>query len=106
MTHLPRRRFSIDRTSLFVFASLSTVLLTLISISLTAGCDLFIRYVARTSALEYEDFNSAKSRLLERAEKFGEISCRLQDLQDESTYFRYMLLYALCVPIRYEVIAS
>ncbi|KAJ4887546.1 NagB/RpiA/CoA transferase-like superfamily protein [Raphanus sativus] len=53
------------------------VLLTLISISLTAGCDLFIRYVARTSALEYEDFNSAKSRLLERAEKFGEISCRL-----------------------------
>ncbi|ESQ27957.1 hypothetical protein EUTSA_v10018714mg [Eutrema salsugineum] len=46
------------------------------SISLTAGCDLFIRYVTRTSALEYEDFNSAKSRLLERAEKFGEISCK------------------------------
>ncbi|GAV86553.1 IF-2B domain-containing protein [Cephalotus follicularis] len=46
------------------------------SISLTAGCDLFIRYVSRTSALEYEDFNSAKSRLLERAEKFGEISCK------------------------------
>ncbi|KAJ4717691.1 Translation initiation factor eIF-2B subunit alpha like [Melia azedarach] len=44
------------------------------SISLTAGCDLFIRYVTRTSALEYEDFNSAKSRLIERAEKFGEIS--------------------------------
>ncbi|XP_056860002.1 uncharacterized protein LOC130508485 [Raphanus sativus] len=94
--HLPRRSFSIDRTSLFVFASLSTILLTLISISLTAGCDLFIRYVARTSALEYEDFNSAKSRLLERAEKFGEISCKV----------RYMLLYALCVPIRYEIIAK
>lgn len=47
------------------------------SISLTAGCDLFIRYVTRTSALEYEDFNSAKSRLLERAEKFGEISCKV-----------------------------
>ncbi|CAN8239488.1 unnamed protein product [Cochlearia groenlandica] len=46
------------------------------SISLTAGCDLFIRYVTRTSALEYEDFNSAKCRLLERAEKFGEISCK------------------------------
>ncbi|GKU92763.1 hypothetical protein SLEP1_g6448 [Rubroshorea leprosula] len=46
------------------------------SISLTAGCDLFIRYVTRTSALEYEDFNSAKSRLIERAEKFGEISCK------------------------------
>ncbi|KAL9250316.1 Translation initiation factor eIF2B subunit alpha-like protein [Drosera capensis] len=44
------------------------------SISLTAGCDLFMRYVTRTTALEYEDFNSAKSRLLERAEKFGEIS--------------------------------
>ncbi|XP_023632844.1 translation initiation factor eIF-2B subunit alpha [Capsella rubella] len=46
------------------------------SISLTAGCDLFMRYVTRTSALEFEDFNSAKSRVLERAEKFGEISCR------------------------------
>ncbi|XP_027352121.1 translation initiation factor eIF-2B subunit alpha-like isoform X1 [Abrus precatorius] len=44
------------------------------SISLTAGCDLFMRYVTRTSALEYENFNSAKSRLIERAEKFGEIS--------------------------------
>lgn len=44
------------------------------SISLTAGCDLFMRYVTRTSALEYEDFHSAKSRLIERAEKFGEIS--------------------------------
>ncbi|CAK9136366.1 unnamed protein product [Ilex paraguariensis] len=41
------------------------------SISLAAGCDLFMHYVTRTSALEYEDFNSAKSRLLERAEKFG-----------------------------------
>ncbi|KAJ0075661.1 hypothetical protein Patl1_33549 [Pistacia atlantica] len=39
-----------------------------------AGCDLFMRYVTRTSALECEDFNSAKSRLIERAEKFGEIS--------------------------------
>ncbi|CAK9310554.1 unnamed protein product [Citrullus colocynthis] len=46
------------------------------SISLTAGCDLFTRYVTRTSALEYEDFKSAKSRLIERAEKFGEISCK------------------------------
>ena len=47
------------------------------SISLTAGCDLFMRYVTRTSALEYEDFNSARSRLIERAEKFGEISCKV-----------------------------
>ncbi|KAK9101639.1 hypothetical protein Scep_025069 [Stephania cephalantha] len=44
------------------------------SISLTAACDLFTRYVTRTSALEYEDFNSAKARLIERGEKFGEIS--------------------------------
>ncbi|PIA43247.1 hypothetical protein AQUCO_02000584v1 [Aquilegia coerulea] len=44
------------------------------SISLTAGCDLFMRYVTRTSALEYEDFSAAKSRLIERGEKFGEIS--------------------------------
>ncbi|KAF8401163.1 hypothetical protein HHK36_014467 [Tetracentron sinense] len=44
------------------------------SISLTAGCDLFMRYVTRTSALEYEDFNAARSRLIERGEKFGEIS--------------------------------
>ncbi|KAK9923857.1 hypothetical protein M0R45_032255 [Rubus argutus] len=46
------------------------------SISLTAGCDLFMRFVTRTTALEYEDFNSAKSRLIERAEKFGEISTK------------------------------
>jgi translation initiation factor eIF-2B subunit alpha len=36
-----------------------------------------MRYVTRTSALEYEDFNSAKSRLIERAEKFGEISYKV-----------------------------
>ena len=47
------------------------------SISLTAGCDLFMRYVTRTSALEYEDFNSARSCLIEHAEKFGEISCKI-----------------------------
>ncbi|AEE33020.1 Eukaryotic translation initiation factor 2B (eIF-2B) family protein [Arabidopsis thaliana] len=50
------------------------------SISLTAGCDLFMRYVTRTSALEFEDFNSAKSRVLERAEKFGEISCKARTI--------------------------
>lgn len=36
-----------------------------------------MRYVTRTSALEYEDFNAAKSRLIERAEKFGEISLKV-----------------------------
>ncbi|CAA7018508.1 unnamed protein product [Microthlaspi erraticum] len=50
------------------------------SISLTAGCDLFMRYVTRTSALEFEDFNSAKSRVLSRAEKFGEISCKARKI--------------------------
>lgn len=50
------------------------------SISLTAGCDLFMRYVTRTSALDREDFSSAKSRLLERAEKFGEISYKARRL--------------------------
>ncbi|CAI0419306.1 unnamed protein product [Linum tenue] len=50
------------------------------SISLTAGCDLFMRYVTRTSALEYEDFNSAKTRLIERAEKFGEISYKARKI--------------------------
>ncbi|CAK9184111.1 unnamed protein product [Ilex paraguariensis] len=47
------------------------------SISLAAGCDLFMHYVTRTSALEYEDFNLAKSRFLERSEKCGEISYKL-----------------------------
>ncbi|KAH9305634.1 hypothetical protein KI387_010038 [Taxus chinensis] len=46
------------------------------SISLSAGCDLFMRYVTRTSALEYEDFHTAKSRLIERGERFGEISLK------------------------------
>ncbi|KAH9308847.1 hypothetical protein KI387_036758, partial [Taxus chinensis] len=44
------------------------------SISLSAGCDLFMRYVTRTNALEYEDFSAGKSRLIERGERFGEIS--------------------------------
>ncbi|OAE19834.1 hypothetical protein AXG93_291s1150 [Marchantia polymorpha subsp. ruderalis] len=46
------------------------------SISLSAGCDLFMRYVTRTSALEYEDISAGKSRLIERGEKFGEISLK------------------------------
>ncbi|KAL9671964.1 hypothetical protein QQ045_009538 [Rhodiola kirilowii] len=50
------------------------------SISLTAGCDLFMRYVTRTSALEYENFSSAKARLIERAEKFGEISYKARKI--------------------------
>jgi translation initiation factor eIF-2B subunit alpha len=50
------------------------------SISLSAACDLFMRYVTRTSALEFEDFHSAKCRFLERAEKFGEISYKARKI--------------------------
>lgn len=46
------------------------------SISLSAGCDLFMRYVTRTKAIEYEDFETAKSHLVERGDKFGELSLR------------------------------
>jgi hypothetical protein len=35
------------------------------SISLKAGCELFLRYTTRTSALEMEDFAAAKARLIE-----------------------------------------
>nr|DAD49184.1 TPA_asm: hypothetical protein HUJ06_019121 [Nelumbo nucifera] len=44
------------------------------SISLTAGCDPFMQYVTRTSALAYEEFNTTNFRLIEHGEKFGEIS--------------------------------
>jgi len=44
------------------------------SIPLSAGCDLFLRYVTRTSALEYEDIRAGKARLIERGERFSEIS--------------------------------
>ncbi|XP_062202706.1 uncharacterized protein LOC133905030 [Phragmites australis] len=46
------------------------------SISLSAACDLFMRFVTRTSHLEHEKFDAAKSRLIERGEKFGEISLK------------------------------
>jgi hypothetical protein len=47
------------------------------SISLCAACDLFMRFVTRTSHLEHEKFDAAKSRLIERGEKFGEISLKV-----------------------------
>ncbi|OEL37827.1 Translation initiation factor eIF-2B subunit alpha [Dichanthelium oligosanthes] len=46
------------------------------SISLSAACDLFMRFVTRTSHLEHEKFYAAKARLIERGEKFGEISLK------------------------------
>ncbi|KAI8463744.1 MAG: eukaryotic initiation factor [Monoraphidium minutum] len=46
------------------------------SISLKAGCELFLRYTTRTSALEMEDFAAAKARLIERGNRFADISIR------------------------------
>lgn len=50
------------------------------SIPLSAGCDLFLRYVTRTTALEYEDIRAGKARLIERGERFGEISQKVWTL--------------------------
>jgi hypothetical protein len=41
------------------------------AISLKAGCELFLRYTTRTSALEIEDFQQAKKRLIERGQHFS-----------------------------------
>ena len=35
------------------------------AISLKAGCELFLRYTTRTSAIENEDFATAKARIIE-----------------------------------------
>jgi hypothetical protein len=35
------------------------------AISLKAGCQLFLRYITRTSALEMENFEAAKARIIE-----------------------------------------
>lgn len=44
------------------------------AISLKAGCELFLRYTTRTSALEFSDFATAKKRLIERGSHFAETS--------------------------------
>eukprot|EP00850_Spirogloea_muscicola_P003659 SM000015S01159 [mRNA] locus=s15:167592:170555:+ [translate_table: standard] len=49
------------------------------SISLKAGCDLFIRYVTRTSVLDAEDISAGKARLIERGERFSEISLQARE---------------------------
>eukprot|EP00877_Chromochloris_zofingiensis_P007550 jgi/Chrzof1/3048/Cz12g09180.t1 len=46
------------------------------AISLKAGCDIFLRYTTRTSALEMEDFAAAKARLIERGNLFADTSIR------------------------------
>lgn len=51
------------------------------AISLKAGCELFLRYTTRTSALEMDNFDVAKKRLIERGRHFagaharGEAAC-------------------------------
>lgn len=35
------------------------------ALGIKAGCELFLRYTTRTSALELTDFQAAKSRLIE-----------------------------------------
>ncbi|BDA47107.1 Translation initiation factor eIF-2B subunit alpha [Coccomyxa sp. Obi] len=46
------------------------------AISLKAGCQLFLRYITRTSALEMENFEAAKARIIERGNYFAETSVR------------------------------
>jgi translation initiation factor eIF-2B subunit alpha len=46
------------------------------AISLQAGCELFLRYITRTSAVESADFDEAKQRLIERGRHFAETSKR------------------------------
>ena len=46
------------------------------AISLKAGCELFLRYTTRTSALDADNFDVAKKRLIERGRHFAETSTR------------------------------
>lgn len=46
------------------------------AISLKAGCELFLRYTTRTSALEMDNFSVAKRRLIERGRHFADTSRR------------------------------
>lgn len=46
------------------------------AISLKAGCELFLRYATRTSALEADDFQSARARLIQRGNHFAKTSVR------------------------------
>lgn len=41
------------------------------AISLKAGCDLFLRYTTRTSALELDNFAMVKKKLIERGRHFA-----------------------------------
>jgi hypothetical protein len=41
------------------------------AISLKAGCELFLRYTTRTSAVDSDDFDEAKNKLIERGRHFA-----------------------------------
>jgi len=57
------------------------------AISLKTGCELFLRYTTRTSALEADNFDIAKQKLIERGRRFaGERSwVTVDDSSSEST---------------------
>ena len=46
------------------------------AISLKAGCELFLRYTTRTSAIENEDFATAKARIIEVSPSPGNMPVR------------------------------
>ena len=50
------------------------------AISLQTGCELFLRYTTRTSALENEPFEVAKKKLIERGRRFAETSKRARNI--------------------------
>lgn len=50
------------------------------AISLQTGCELFLRYTTRTSALETESFEVAKKKLIERGRRFAETSKRAKNI--------------------------
>lgn len=50
------------------------------AISLRTGCELFLRYTTRTSALESDSFEVAKKKLIERGRRFAETSKRARNI--------------------------
>lgn len=50
------------------------------AISLRTGCELFLRYTTRTSALEADSFEVAKRKLIERGRIFAETSKRARNI--------------------------
>lgn len=71
------------------------------AISLKAGCELFLRYTTRTSALELEDFSAAKTRLIEV------IACMHHGCSRPLTLMRILLTQLLlCCPSHQQSMLS